>query len=153
MDEDEYRSTYQVVNQQRCVFEKALNSRRCFCSRMDRFYLADREGVGCKSEPARQRCGQLLETMRKNARFSLQLTRIAGPLPHNKEIKVQTGGLLGLQAIVKPALGDSTSVQDIYDLISDAETSYGSLKDFPYTEIVKRIVRFEGRPRRTRRDK
>lgn len=153
MEEDEYRSTYSIVNQQRCVFEKALNSRRCFCSRMDRFYLADREGVGCKSEPARQRCGQLLETMRKNARFALQMTRIAGPLPHNKEIKVQAGGLLGLQAIVKPSLEKSTSVQDIYNLINEAEANFGTLSAFPYPEIVKRIVTFEGRPRRSRKDR
>lgn len=152
MEEDEYRTTYSAVNQQRCVFEKALNSRRCFCSRMDRFYLADREGVGCQSQPARQRCGQLLETMRNNARFSLQMTRIAGPLPHNKEIKVQTGGLLGLQAIVNPALEHSTSVQDIYRLINEAELLYGNLKAFPYTDIVRHIVRFEGRTRRSRRD-
>ena len=47
MEEDEYRSRYAEINEHRCVFEKAINARRCNCSKSRRFMLAGREGVAC----------------------------------------------------------------------------------------------------------
>ena len=151
MEEDVYRYTYSAVNQRRCVFEKTLNARQCDCSRMNRFLLADREGVACRSRAACHRCGRLLELMRNSARFSLQMTRIGGPLPHNKEMKAQTGGLLGLQAVVNSELTAATNVPDVYGLVDDAENVFGRIEDFPFDQLVKQIVRYEGRSRRSHR--
>ncbi|WJW76104.1 hypothetical protein QVG61_03150 [Thiohalobacter sp. IOR34] len=145
MDEDEYRAAYRAVNANRCIFEKAINSRRASCSRMRRFCLADREGVGCEAGEGRQRCTEFLERMRDSARFALQLTQVGGPLPHNREIRVQLGGLLGLQALVGAA-GDS--VRDVAATLSGAIERYGRLADLPYSELVKDVARFRGRQRR-----
>jgi len=89
--------------------------------------------------------------MRNSARFLLQMTRIGGPLPHNKEMRVQTGGLLGLQAVVNAKLADATNVPDIYGLVDDAENVFGRIDDFPFDRIVKRIVSYDRRSRRSRR--
>lgn len=148
MEEDEYRSTYAAVNERRCVLEKALNSRTVTCSHSERFYLADREAVGCKSDPAQQRCQELLVRMREGARFSLQMTHIGGPLPHNKEIKVQIGGLQGLQALIDPHRTRDACVEDVFGLLNLAERRFGKLAAFPYQEMVKHITRFQGRSRR-----
>jgi hypothetical protein len=148
MDENEYRSTYHKLNQSRCQFEKTLLSRRSTCSRGKGFNLADREGVACQSQDARERCALLLETLRENARFALRLTEIDGALPFNKEIKVQTGGLLGLQKLIHPELESAEKVEDVYRLISLAEQKYGSLAALPFSEIMPSIVSFEGRKRR-----
>ncbi len=150
MEEDEYRSTYNSVNERRCVLEKALNSRKVTCSHSQRLFLADREAVACNSDAAQQRCIILLGRLRDSARFSLQMTHIGGPLPHNKEIKVQTGGLLGLQAQIHPELADAEDVADVFGLINEAEIRYGGLADFPYSDIIQHITRFQGR-RRSRR--
>lgn len=148
MEEDEYRSTYAAVNERRCVLEKALNSRTVTCSHSERFYLADREAVGCKSDPAQRRCQELLTRMREGARFSLQMTHIGGPLPHNKEIKVQVGGLQGLQALVMPEQTDSSTVDDVFALLNAAELRFGALSAFPYQDMIKHITRYQGRSRR-----
>ena len=154
MDETEYRQTYRAVNDRRCVFEKAINARRCTCRLSQRFNLADREGVSCSSEPGSNSCKQLLELLRKNASFALQMTRVPGPLPHAKEVKVQIGGMLGLQKLLQPQLHDAELVHDIYGLTEMAKQQFGSLDNLPYSEIVKSIVIFEGRPRRrSRKDK
>lgn len=151
MEEDEYRSTYDAVNQRRCVFEKAINARHVGCGQMKRFYLADREGVGCQSEEAQKRCIDLLERMRTSARFALQMTHIGGPLPHNKEIKVQVGGLLGIQALVQPELTDAGQVENAFDILNRAEQRYGGIDQIPLNEIMKEIKQFQGRSRRSRR--
>lgn len=148
MEEDEYRSTYAAVNERRCVLEKALNSRAVRCSHCERFYLADREAVGCKSDPAQRRCRELLVRMREGARFALQMTHIGGPLPHNKEIKVQIGGLQGLQALIDPQSARDAGVDDVFGLLNAAEQRFGALPAFPFQELVKHITRFQGRNRR-----
>ncbi len=148
MDETEYRQTYRAVNDRRCVFEKAINARRCNCRLSQRFNLADREGVSCNSEPGSSCCKQLLELLCKNASFALQMTRVPGPLPHAKEVKVQIGGMLGLQKLLQPQMHDDELVDDIHGLTEMAVQEYGSLDNLPYSEIVKTIVTFEGRPRR-----
>jgi len=148
MDENEYRSTYHKLNQSRCRFEKTLLSRRSTCSRAKRFNLADREGVSCLSPAARERCGRLLDSLRENARFALRLTEIDSALPFNKEIKVQTGGMLGLQKLIYPDSDQRDKVEDIYSLVNQAEQEFGALEDIPFSEIMPNIVSFEGRKRR-----
>ncbi|MGD2137136.1 MAG: hypothetical protein PVJ66_01850 [Gammaproteobacteria bacterium] len=148
MEEQQFRDTYNAVNRRRCVFEKAINSRRCSCDKSQRFNLADREGVACKTASGNALCTELLNTMRSKARFALHLTRADSPLPHTKEIKVQTGGLLGLQALLHPDLADSLQVGNIIGLLDTAIRRYGRLGDLPFDRIVQAVVKFEGRSKR-----
>lgn len=152
VEEDEYRSTYHALNRQRCVFEKAVLSGRCSCTCSTRFYLADREGISCDSSSACGRCKRLLALLRENARFALRITTQEGELPHAKEIKIQNGGLLGLQRQLRPELVSDGQIDDIAGLTALGEKVFGCLEKFPYQEIVKSIVTFEGRRRpRSRR--
>lgn len=151
MDEEAFRSTYHTINGLRCVFEKSILSRRSHCAHCTRFHLADREGVACDSVPARRRCQELLARLRDKAIFALRITHIEGELPHAKEIRVQTGGLLGLQLALTPN-PDREDIGDISGLITGALLRYGNLEAFPYPEIMQSVVHFEGRPRRRRRD-
>lgn len=153
MDETEYRQTYREVNKRKCVFEKAINARRCTCSQAKRFNLADREGVACESDEAHESCIRLLNIMRQKASFSLQLTQVPGPLPHAKEVKVQIGGMLGIQALLYPEKNNAEVADDIHGLINKATKTFNSLEAFPYTEIVKSVVKFQGRLRKHTRSK
>jgi len=148
MDETQYRQTYGELNTRKCVFEKAINSRRCTCTCCKRFNLADREGVACETVESLARCQSLLESLRNKARFALQMTRIPGPLPHAKEIKVQIGGMLGIQQLLYAEKTGSESVEDIDGLAREAINRYGDIAALPYDEIIKSIVHFEGRLRR-----
>lgn len=145
MDEKEYRSTYQTVNPIHCVFEKAINSRVCNCSKSSRFNLADREGVSCSSNLAQKRCMQVLQALRQNSRFALRLTLTNDKLPHNAEIKIQNGGIKG---IAKQLNSTEIMVNDIYTLIDTAVEQYKSIETFPYQDIVREISAYQGRRRR-----
>jgi len=150
MEESEYKATYHEVSERRCVFEKTITSRRSTCSKSLRFHLADREGVSCKSASGNALCTELLALMRRNARFALHITHADGPLPHAREIRVQTGGLLGLQTLIHPERQDESSVNDIISLIDTALLQYSSLESLPFDIIVQGIVKFEGRRKRSR---
>ena len=151
MEEDQYRKTYNSFNELRCVYEKAINSRRCTCSASHRFNLADREGVSCQSKQGLQRCKNVLELMRKNAGFALKLPETDGsPLPHAKEIKVQVGGLLGLQSLVFHEKENAEKVEDIDLILRAALEQYDDFSSLPFTEIVKSITTFKGRQKRSK---
>ncbi|RMG55059.1 MAG: hypothetical protein D6717_08665 [Gammaproteobacteria bacterium] len=151
MDEDLYRQTYHEVNQRRCVFEKSILSRRSSCNRAKRFRLADREGVACISPADHERCRLFLDHMRQQARFALGLTGIDGQLPFNKEIKVQTGGLLGLQQLLDGTDTPAVEVRDINELIREAMNLYERLDDIPFQKLMPSIVSFRARERRRER--
>ena len=159
MDENAFRATYKQINQQRCVFEKAINSRRCQCLQVKRIYLASREIIGCRSPQGLRCCTNLLENMRENARFVLHLPLVRGPLPHNKEIRVQVGGLKGLakQLNLKIKEDDETnqneslqSIDNIYGLIRQALAVFNTFEQFPYAKMVQSMAKFKGRRKRNR---
>ncbi len=150
MDEDQYRSMYRSVNEQQCVFEKAINARRGNCSCSRRFNLADREAVACSSATRNAHCFDLLQQLRKNASFALHLTRIDGQLAHANEIKVQAGGLSGLQDVVLREDPTAADMNDIDALLRAAEHRFGQIENLPYSEIVKFIANFKGRQSRRR---
>ncbi len=150
MDERQYRNTYNNINPQRCVFEKAINSRVCNCNRSQRFNLADREGVACKSESALKRCDRLLQTLHENARFALHRIDI-NQLGHAQEIKIQNGGLLGLQTELENTKNEI--VLDIDTVVKKAENQYGSIEKFPYSKIMQVISTYQIRAKKTKRRK
>lgn len=147
MDEQEYKKTYSEINSVRCVFEKALCSLGCHCSKAQQFRLADRIGYGCASETAQRQCSVFIEHLRKQTRFVFKLNEISGPLPHNKEIRVQNGGMLGLQKLIQ---GDvvAGNVEDIYQLLQDVVREYGDIDKLPYNLLMQSVMAYKARPKR-----
>ncbi len=146
MDEKQYKETYSNINPNRCVFEKAINSRACNCSKSQRFNLADREGVACTSKSSLNRCGQIITHLHSNARFAIQRIDVQA-LGHAQEIKIQNGGLLGLQKQLIDE--EAEKVEDIDAVITDAEKKFINIEDFPYSKIVQVISAYLIRPKRT----
>jgi hypothetical protein len=145
MEESEYKSTYDEITRIACVFEKALTNNQCRCSYSQHFWLADREGYSCKSASASTQCARLLEKLRETSRFSLKLATVGNQLPHNMDIRVQAGGLSGMQKLY----GDKavSKVSDVRQLVEVAMTREGTLDDLPYSEIIKSIAEYKTRSR------
>lgn len=148
MDEKHYKETYSSINPTRCVFEKAINSRVCNCSKSQRFNLADREGVACTSKSYLSRCDNFLSQLHNNARFALQRLEL-NQLGHAQEIKIQNGGLLGLQR----EFNDNEKVEDIQAVITAAEKKFNCIEEFPYSNIMQVISVYQIRPKRSRAKK
>ena len=64
------------------------------------------------------------------------------------EIRVQAGGLNGMQALFTPSRVDR--IDDIHKLVEQAETEFGSLEQLPYSRIVQSISSYQGRKTRKR---
>lgn len=150
MDESAFRSTWRAVNPIACAFEKAQEAKRCFCEKAVRTAIAEREAVGCSSAELAGDCRELLALLHENARFALHLAHAEGALPHAKEMKVQCGGLLGLQGALDGEKADAATVDNVFALLRQALERYGGLDRLPFGEIVKAVAAFELRRRPSR---
>jgi hypothetical protein len=154
MDEQQYKTAYKELNPNRCIFEKAITNQRCNCEMKRRFVIANRECIACESKDALKLCTSTLDSIRNNARFTLKVVTVNGPMPHNKELQVQAGGMLALQNIVSnnPASTEKV-VLNVYQTLLLAFQKFGSLDKLPYNELVKSIVSYQSRPKRAKKKK
>ncbi|NOQ70048.1 MAG: hypothetical protein GQ573_08070 [Gammaproteobacteria bacterium] len=153
MEEDEYNSTYNELASVRCAFEKALTNNHAKCYLSKHFCLADREGYSCEDAESSFICAKLLETLRGKSVFVFRLKNIDGPLPHNMEIRVQVGGVMGLlRSLDSQAESQHTmpEVDNINGVINKVIDKFGSLNNLPYSKIIQSVEQFQGRQRRQR---
>lgn len=142
-NEDAYREARKSVNPTPCAFEKGVLARCIACGKAEKHLLAERETINCGDAQAQARCMELKMLLRGQSAFALRITAANSPLPHAKELKIQCGGLKGLQR----SLTNLDNVEDVFSLIESALAEHGSLESFPYSEIVQGVVHFEGRKR------
>lgn len=152
MEEDEYKSTYNELTPVRCVFEKTLTNNQAKCRLSQHFCLADREGYSCESFEASSKCIEFLEKLREKSIFVLKVHDVDRLLPHNMEIRVQVGGVIGLEKLTNESFdGDNPSVvEDIRGVIEQSLKHFGSFEALPYSKIIQSVVQFQGRRRRKR---
>lgn len=144
MDEIAFMHALGAINPKPCAFGKVILSRHCACSKVVKLYAAEREMVACSVESEREQCHELLELLRQNSMFALKLTHITPPLPHGPEMRVQCGGLQGLQLEVDGA----EAVIDISALVAAARVKFEKLENIPYSKIVQSVVSCEVRKKR-----
>ena len=141
MDDAAYRAALRAANHTHCVFEKALIMRRVTCELASRHALAERESVACTSPVARTNCETFLGLLSERAAFSLKLSRSDASIPHAIAMKLQCGGLAGLQHVLL------AKEPDVHQLVAAAQRRWGSLLDLPWPEIVRVVVAWQGRRR------
>jgi len=161
MDESAFRGARGAVVPQPCAFEKAILARCGVCSLAERQHTAEREAVACASVPAREQCVALRVLLRQSSVFALKLTQADAPLPHAKEMKLQCGGLRGLQQALGPAVAVNEGaeapasgeqglpvVADVHGLVQASAEKFGGLPNLPYSAIVRSVVAYQLRRRR-----
>jgi hypothetical protein len=133
MDETAYRQALSATISGTCPFEKSILTNCAACSKAGKHNIAEREIVVCNDAQALERCKALRDLLRVNFTFALGKPHIDGPLPHAQEMRMQCGGLKGLQV----SLDDSDQVRDVAALLEMSEQKFGSLNDFPFAQIVR----------------
>jgi hypothetical protein len=128
------------------VFEKAVMICGHSCRNLKRIDIGERVAMGCVSPGANAACRELQALLRGKAVFALHVTDIA-VLPHAKELKVQCGGLRGLQQALEPETEAEGKIADIATLVAEAQEHFAGLENLPFGEIMRSISHFEGRKR------
>ncbi len=141
MDELAYHASRQARNPSPCVFERAILAGCVQCELARRQALAEREIVACSLTVARINCATLAALLHERATFVLRIHPSNEPLAHAKVMKLQCGGLRGLQ----DALGAPTA--DVHAMVQQAKANSASLLDLPWNQIVASIGAWQLRHR------
>lgn len=147
MDENAYKETYRALNRNDCPFEKALIICRHGCRNARRIGIGERVAIGCIEPAAQATCKELLGLLHENAAFALHVTDV-NILTHSKELKVQCGGLRGLFQAVEPDAEAGAAIEDVADLVAQAQTDFESLDQLPFSQIMRAVVHFEARKKK-----
>lgn len=145
VDEEEFRRTRAQLVARPCPFEATIFSRTAACRLAERVQLAERQSVNCRDPRAQARCLCVLEFVRHRANFALGRAQPSALLPFGQAVKVQAGGLLGLQ----DALGGDPAgaVADVDELLDNLVTRFGDLESVPFEVVVRRIAHYKHRNR------
>lgn len=133
MDEAAYRQALTTSTLRYCPFEKTVLTHCAACSKAEKHNIAEREIIACNDAEAHERCIALRDLLRHNFSFALSKLHIDGPLPHAQEMRMQCGGLKGLQF----EMDGNEDVLDISMLLLMAQQKFGELSDFPYAQMVR----------------
>jgi hypothetical protein len=151
MDQDAFRRTYREVNEVYCAFEKSVLTNACGCRCAERFCIAEREGVHCRSTSGQQRCLRWLGLLRDQARFALRTEHERSILPHGKAIRLQVGGIRGLTAALGTSGSQDGAPSDVDGLLAAAEQRFGGLERAPFSAIMREVAAYQVRKRSRRR--
>jgi hypothetical protein len=142
MEENTYRQVLSASIARPCPFGKSILTSRVSCTLAEKHNVAEREVVACSDEASLELCVELHEALRHNFAFALHRRDTVEPLTHAQEMRVQCGGLKGLQY----ALDESDEVHDVAGLVALAIQKYGELAYLPYSQIVKNAnIVYKGR--------
>jgi hypothetical protein len=137
MDEAAYRKTLQATHPRLCPFGKALFSGCVACSMAGRANLAERELVVCRDAARQGRCIRMHDVLRHNFGFAIHTLDDDAPIPHGQEMRIQCGGLRGLQYVL---CGDA-EVTDVAVLM-EAVRQFWPAGDIPYSQVVHAAHRY-----------
>ena len=144
-NEDAYKLARKAYIEHSCPFERALLSRCVDCDRSRKINLAEREAIACGDPVVREQCLTFYRALHENAQFALKINPDT-PWPFGKEIRAQCGGARGL-ATAMDGVGDETT--DIAATVLQGIAHFGDCADFPYSEIMRAVVHYEPRKRRS----
>lgn len=140
MDEAAYRLKRDLANAAPCVFQAALLARQAECELSLRHVLAEREVLACTRPTARINCETLSGLLHERATFPLHL-HPGAPMPHATEMRLQCGGLSGMQNVL------AADTPDVHRMVLQAQGQYDSLVDLPWSRMVDSIVAWQPRRR------
>lgn len=141
MDEDAFRKELRATDRYACPFGKAILTRCCACSLAGKRAIAEREAVICTSPTAHEQCERLYDLLYDNSQFALKRIHPDAPLTHAQNMKIQCGGLHGLQLLQD----GSELVADVAALVWAVQQAFGDLEKLPFSTIIQSVSAFQAR--------
>jgi hypothetical protein len=132
MDEAAYRQKFSELIERPCTFEMALLAGCVACRHERRIQIAEREAISCRNAGSLGRCTSLHDSLRQNFAFALGLTHEGTVISHAKDLRVQCGGLSGIQHVAS----GSSEVENVDGLLDAVLQLWGDMTDIPYSEVV-----------------
>jgi hypothetical protein len=138
------------VDDLKCPFKRVLLPGDFGCRHAT--VVTRREGpdIACSSSSTQALCAEVLSGLKQNGLPALGYTDDPTELPHGVAMKVQMGGLLGLQRLVGVPAADPSAVSDVGAIVVVGVERYGRAAAIPYADIIDDMSAFQLKRRRGR---
>lgn len=121
----------------RCPFGDGIRSGELACPRAREVARRDGPGVACDDPAAQSACAALLEGMRAAGLAAFGADDDPARTPASVLLKVQVGGMRGLQGLLASGAGPVT---DVGGLVSQAALRYGGVRGVPFAELAPEML-------------
>jgi hypothetical protein len=136
------------MQEYKCPFSAPLITHQFGCTKATEVVRRGGVEINCTDAAAWSRCDQLFQRMKLAALPAFGVEDDLLSMPHSVLVKVQYGGLLGLQRLLRaePQVGER--VDDIHTLVVETSLRFGD--EVPCGSLVDDITAFKPRARRGR---
>jgi len=135
-----------MAEEYKCAFNSTLLSEQFGCAHALAVVRRGGPDVACHSEPAHTRCEQVFQHLKQAALPAFGVEDDLLSMPHSVLVKIQFGGLLGLQRQVEPSAG--AEVKDIDALLARTQEKYPDLAALEYSALAAGITAYQLKRRR-----
>lgn len=134
------------MEEYKCAFSNTLITGQFGCDKAEQVTRRGGPDIACTSEAAHQRCEKLFQQMKAAALPAFGVEDDLLSMPHSVLVKIQHGGLLGLQRLLGAAAG-SEGVKNIHVLVDQAVEKYNHLDAIPCPALVQDMTGYKLRRR------
>lgn len=136
-----------MTNKVLCPFSKPIIGNWCQCEYANLEERCSGKMSCIRAADLLPVCQNLVSVLKKNSCFVLGISDSDIELTHAQLMKIRCGGLLGMRRVLKAG----EHLPDVVDIINQTELQFGSLTDFPFSEIMPDIKAFSHRVKRAKK--
>ena len=131
------------MEEHKCAFSNTLVTNQFGCENGEQVTRRGGPDVVCASEEAHQQCEKLFQRMKQTALPAFGVEDDLLSMPHSVLVKIQFGGLLGLQRLQDKGTDESTVVKNIHGLVGQAIGKHGGLNAIPCQAFVEDMTSYK----------
>ena len=129
-----------------CPFSAPIVKQDFACQHAQEIIRRGGSEIACQQSDAHGICMGLHAAIKASALQAMGLEDDLLSLPHNVLVKIQYGGLLGLQHLISGTQDDT--VGDIASLVSEVKSRFNAPENIPLDTVNKTIIDFKTQRRR-----
>jgi len=136
------------MEEYKCPFSAPLITRQFGCANSQEVIHRGGAEINCTDAAAHARCDLLFQRMKAAALPAFGVEDDLLSMPHSVLVKIQYGGLLSLQRVLRAASQAGERVEDVRVLVAEASLRFSDA--VPCALLVDDITAFKPRARRGR---
>lgn len=130
------------MEEYKCAFSNTLVTNLFACEKGEQVTRRGGPDVVCTSPEAHTRCEQLFQRMKAAALPAFGVEDDLLSMPHSVQVKIQHGGLLGLQRLLSTEAA-STGIKNIHALIDQAVDKFNGLEFISYSALIEDMTSYK----------
>lgn len=135
------------MEEYKCAFNATLMGDQFGCAHARHVVRRGGPDIACTDSAGHERCRRLFELLKTSALPAFGVEDDLLSMPHSTLVKIQFGGLLGIQRLLGPS-AEAATVTDINALVGRAGENFGGLEAIPCQDVLADITSYKTRRRK-----